>query len=326
MSAFTPPRWLRGRHAQTVWGSLFRFPIKPAARARALGIARRRLPRRRRLGRADAGRADRRRLPRARRQLQGRLRARPSARLARGRARRRRDQLSRLLGRAQSAAALLPFGRDRRFRVRHRRNCAPSGRGAPSASPASRSAATWSRSISASAATTWRRNRRRRSRVGAVRSGASAPATSTGPTSWRASIASASCAGCARRSPTRRKRGTARCRSTKRARAQLPRLGPRRDRAAARLSQRRRLLDALERGAASAVGEAAAAHPRRRGRSVRAARSAAARRRRAKSAGAARDFARRRPRRVRSRPAMVDAPARRAAAPPKVYSRREIGR
>ena len=28
MSAFEPPRWLRGRHAQTVWGSLFRFPIR----------------------------------------------------------------------------------------------------------------------------------------------------------------------------------------------------------------------------------------------------------------------------------------------------------
>jgi predicted alpha/beta-fold hydrolase len=28
MTAFRPPRWLRGRHAQTVWGSLFRLPIR----------------------------------------------------------------------------------------------------------------------------------------------------------------------------------------------------------------------------------------------------------------------------------------------------------
>ena len=27
MTAFRPPRWLRGRHAQTVWGSMFRMPI-----------------------------------------------------------------------------------------------------------------------------------------------------------------------------------------------------------------------------------------------------------------------------------------------------------
>ena len=28
MSPFRPPRWLRGRHAQTVWGALFRLPIR----------------------------------------------------------------------------------------------------------------------------------------------------------------------------------------------------------------------------------------------------------------------------------------------------------
>ncbi|HEX8950316.1 MAG TPA: alpha/beta fold hydrolase, partial [Polyangia bacterium] len=28
MTHFRPPRWLRGRHAQTVWGSLFRMPIR----------------------------------------------------------------------------------------------------------------------------------------------------------------------------------------------------------------------------------------------------------------------------------------------------------
>ena len=28
MTQFRPPRWLRGRHAQTVWGSVFRMPIR----------------------------------------------------------------------------------------------------------------------------------------------------------------------------------------------------------------------------------------------------------------------------------------------------------
>ncbi|MDB4966941.1 MAG: Alpha/beta hydrolase fold [Myxococcales bacterium] len=28
MTGFQPPRWLRGRHAQTVWGSLFRLPVR----------------------------------------------------------------------------------------------------------------------------------------------------------------------------------------------------------------------------------------------------------------------------------------------------------
>ena len=28
MTSFRPPRWLRGRHAQTVWGSLFRLPVR----------------------------------------------------------------------------------------------------------------------------------------------------------------------------------------------------------------------------------------------------------------------------------------------------------
>ena len=28
MTPFRPPRWLRGRHAQTVWGALFRLPIR----------------------------------------------------------------------------------------------------------------------------------------------------------------------------------------------------------------------------------------------------------------------------------------------------------
>jgi predicted alpha/beta-fold hydrolase len=28
MTHFQPPRWLRGRHAQTVWASVFRMPIR----------------------------------------------------------------------------------------------------------------------------------------------------------------------------------------------------------------------------------------------------------------------------------------------------------
>ena len=48
MTHFRPPRWLRGRHAQTVWASVFRMPIRLPLPSRALGAARRRLPRRRR--------------------------------------------------------------------------------------------------------------------------------------------------------------------------------------------------------------------------------------------------------------------------------------
>ena len=30
MTEFRAPRWLRGRHAQTVWASVFRMPIRLA--------------------------------------------------------------------------------------------------------------------------------------------------------------------------------------------------------------------------------------------------------------------------------------------------------
>ena len=38
MTHFRPPRWLRGRHAQTVWGSLFRMPIRLPLRHERLDL------------------------------------------------------------------------------------------------------------------------------------------------------------------------------------------------------------------------------------------------------------------------------------------------